>query len=62
MPSDVFQDPQKFPDIPGKFVSALDDFPIETPKGIQMFQVGKGFVLCMHLDKTCIVYVCLYFQ
>ncbi|XP_037066290.1 aldehyde oxidase 4 isoform X2 [Peromyscus leucopus] len=31
-------DPQKFPDIPGKFVSALDDFPIETPKGIQMFQ------------------------
>ncbi|XP_057614584.1 aldehyde oxidase 4 isoform X2 [Chionomys nivalis] len=31
-------DPQKFPDIPEKFVSALDDFPIETPQGIQMFQ------------------------
>uniref|UniRef100_A0A1B0GWM7 Aldehyde oxidase 4 n=1 Tax=Rattus norvegicus TaxID=10116 RepID=A0A1B0GWM7_RAT len=31
-------DPQKFPDIPEKFVSALDDLPIETPQGIQMFQ------------------------
>ncbi|XP_076787997.1 aldehyde oxidase 4 isoform X3 [Arvicanthis niloticus] len=31
-------DPQKFPDIPEEFVSALDDFPIETPQGIQMFQ------------------------
>ncbi|CAH6791652.1 Aox3 [Phodopus roborovskii] len=31
-------DPQKFPDIPEKFMSALDDFPIETPQGIQMFQ------------------------
>ncbi|KAK7832100.1 hypothetical protein U0070_015247 [Myodes glareolus] len=31
-------DPQKFSDIPEKFVSALDDFPIETPQGIQMFQ------------------------
>ncbi|KAL1770760.1 aldehyde oxidase 4 [Sigmodon hispidus] len=31
-------DPQKFPDIPEKFVSALDDFPIETPQGVQMFQ------------------------
>ncbi|XP_060040134.1 aldehyde oxidase 4-like [Erinaceus europaeus] len=31
-------DPQKFPDIPAKFVSALEDFPIETPQGIQMFQ------------------------
>ncbi|XP_055967737.1 aldehyde oxidase 4-like [Sorex fumeus] len=32
------KDPQKFPDIPEKFVSALEDFPIETPEGIQMFQ------------------------
>ncbi|XP_012887157.1 PREDICTED: aldehyde oxidase 4-like [Dipodomys ordii] len=31
-------DPYNFPDIPEKFVSALEDFPIETPKGIQMFQ------------------------
>uniref|UniRef100_A0A671G271 Aldehyde oxidase n=1 Tax=Rhinolophus ferrumequinum TaxID=59479 RepID=A0A671G271_RHIFE len=31
-------DPQKFPDIPEKFMSALEDFPIETPQGIQMFQ------------------------
>ncbi|MBZ3884719.1 Aldehyde oxidase 4 [Sciurus carolinensis] len=31
-------DPQKFPDIPEKFQSALEDFPIETPQGIQMFQ------------------------
>ncbi|XP_032335984.1 LOW QUALITY PROTEIN: aldehyde oxidase 4 [Camelus ferus] len=31
-------DPQKFPDIPEKFMSALEDFPIETPRGIQMFQ------------------------
>ncbi|XP_060224379.1 aldehyde oxidase 4 isoform X2 [Meriones unguiculatus] len=31
-------DPQKFPDIPANFVSALDDFPIVTPQGIQMFQ------------------------
>ncbi|MXQ79156.1 hypothetical protein E5288_WYG000674 [Bos mutus] len=31
-------DPHKFPDIPEKFVSALEDFPIETPQGIQMFQ------------------------
>ncbi|XP_006889201.1 PREDICTED: aldehyde oxidase-like [Elephantulus edwardii] len=31
-------DPQKFPDIPEKFVSALEDFPIETPQGLQMFQ------------------------
>ncbi|GAB1284988.1 Aldehyde oxidase 4 [Apodemus speciosus] len=31
-------DPQKFPDIPEKFASALDDFPIETPQGVQMFQ------------------------
>ncbi|XP_037377774.1 aldehyde oxidase 4-like [Talpa occidentalis] len=31
-------DPQKFPDIPEKFMSALQDFPIETPQGIQMFQ------------------------
>lgn len=44
MQSNLFpQDPQKFPDIPEKFVSALDDFPIETPQGIQMFQVGRGF-------------------
>lgn len=44
MQSNLFlQDPQKFPDIPGKFVSALDDFPIETPQGIQMFQVGRAF-------------------
>ncbi|ELW62678.1 Aldehyde oxidase [Tupaia chinensis] len=33
-------DPQKFPDIPEKFMSALNDFPIETPQGLQMFQVG----------------------
>uniref|UniRef100_A0A2K5NNN6 FAD-binding PCMH-type domain-containing protein n=1 Tax=Cercocebus atys TaxID=9531 RepID=A0A2K5NNN6_CERAT len=31
-------DPQKFPDIPEKFMSALEDFPIETPQGIQMVQ------------------------
>ncbi|XP_016051352.1 PREDICTED: aldehyde oxidase 4-like [Miniopterus natalensis] len=31
-------DPQKFPDIPEKFMSALDNFPIGTPQGIQMFQ------------------------
>uniref|UniRef100_A0A8D0Q2E0 FAD-binding PCMH-type domain-containing protein n=1 Tax=Sus scrofa TaxID=9823 RepID=A0A8D0Q2E0_PIG len=31
-------DPQKFPNIPEKFLSALEDFPIETPQGIQMFQ------------------------
>nr|XP_025858261.1 aldehyde oxidase 4-like [Vulpes vulpes] len=31
-------DPQKFPDIPEKFMSALEDFPIKTPQGIQMFQ------------------------
>ncbi|KAI4574829.1 hypothetical protein MJT46_004108 [Ovis ammon polii x Ovis aries] len=31
-------DSHKFPDIPEKFVSALEDFPIETPQGIQMFQ------------------------
>ncbi|XP_006153145.1 aldehyde oxidase 4 [Tupaia chinensis] len=31
-------DPQKFPDIPEKFMSALNDFPIETPQGLQMFQ------------------------
>uniref|UniRef100_A0A8C6EJW0 FAD-binding PCMH-type domain-containing protein n=1 Tax=Microcebus murinus TaxID=30608 RepID=A0A8C6EJW0_MICMU len=31
-------DPQKFPDIPEKFMSALEDFPIETPQGLQMFQ------------------------
>ncbi|XP_019491152.1 PREDICTED: aldehyde oxidase 4-like [Hipposideros armiger] len=31
-------DPQKFPDIPEKFVSALEDFPINTPQGLQMFQ------------------------
>ncbi|NP_001295384.1 aldehyde oxidase 4 [Otolemur garnettii] len=31
-------DPQKFPDIPEKFTSALEDFPIETPEGMQMFQ------------------------
>ncbi|XP_055254544.1 aldehyde oxidase 4-like isoform X3 [Moschus berezovskii] len=31
-------DPHKFPDIPERFVSALEDFPIETPQGIQMFQ------------------------
>ncbi|XP_062958710.1 aldehyde oxidase 4 [Cynocephalus volans] len=30
--------PKKFPDIPEKFMSALEDFPIETPQGIQMFQ------------------------
>ncbi|XP_076722928.2 aldehyde oxidase 4 isoform X2 [Callospermophilus lateralis] len=28
----------RFPDIPEKFLSALEDFPIETPQGIQMFQ------------------------
>uniref|UniRef100_A0A8C9HWC5 FAD-binding PCMH-type domain-containing protein n=1 Tax=Piliocolobus tephrosceles TaxID=591936 RepID=A0A8C9HWC5_9PRIM len=33
-------DPQKFPNIPEKFMSALEDFPIETRQGIQMFQVG----------------------
>uniref|UniRef100_A0A8D0UCD7 FAD-binding PCMH-type domain-containing protein n=1 Tax=Sus scrofa TaxID=9823 RepID=A0A8D0UCD7_PIG len=27
-----------FPNIPEKFLSALEDFPIETPQGIQMFQ------------------------
>ncbi|XP_066201736.1 aldehyde oxidase 4-like [Saccopteryx leptura] len=31
-------DPQKFPDISEKFVSALENFPIETPQGVQMFQ------------------------
>ncbi|XFF75074.1 hypothetical protein AB1E18_001293 [Capra hircus] len=31
-------DSHKFPDIPEKFMSALEDFPIETPQGIQMFQ------------------------
>uniref|UniRef100_A0A8D0W2K9 xanthine dehydrogenase n=1 Tax=Sus scrofa TaxID=9823 RepID=A0A8D0W2K9_PIG len=31
-------DPQKFPNIPEKFLSALEDFPIETPQGIQTFQ------------------------
>uniref|UniRef100_A0A8C5L278 aldehyde oxidase n=1 Tax=Jaculus jaculus TaxID=51337 RepID=A0A8C5L278_JACJA len=31
-------DPKKFPDIPEKFVSALEDFPIKTPQGLQMFQ------------------------
>lgn len=31
-------DTQKFPDIPENFVSALKDFPIEVPHGIQMFQ------------------------
>ncbi|XP_073927459.1 aldehyde oxidase 4 isoform X2 [Castor canadensis] len=31
-------DPHKFPDIPETFMSALEDFPIETPQGIQMFQ------------------------
>ncbi|XP_012380785.3 aldehyde oxidase 4-like [Dasypus novemcinctus] len=31
-------DPEKFPDIPEKFMSALEDFPIKTPQGIQMFQ------------------------
>ncbi|XP_025743090.2 aldehyde oxidase 4-like [Callorhinus ursinus] len=31
-------DPHKFPDIPERFMSALEDFPIKTPQGIQMFQ------------------------
>ncbi|XP_032210256.1 aldehyde oxidase 4-like isoform X4 [Mustela erminea] len=31
-------DPQKFPDIPENSMSALEDFPIKTPQGIQMFQ------------------------
>ncbi|XP_015986617.2 aldehyde oxidase 4 isoform X2 [Rousettus aegyptiacus] len=31
-------DPQKFPDIPETFMSALEDFPLETPEGFQMFQ------------------------
>ncbi|XP_040828095.1 aldehyde oxidase 4 [Ochotona curzoniae] len=31
-------DSQKFPDIPETYMSALEDFPIETPQGIQMFQ------------------------
>lgn len=31
-------DPKKFPDIPVTYLSALEDFPIETPQGIQMFQ------------------------
>ncbi|KAF3824242.1 hypothetical protein GH733_008527, partial [Mirounga leonina] len=31
-------DPQKFSDIPERFMSALEDFPIKTPQGIQMFQ------------------------
>nr|XP_055201142.1 aldehyde oxidase 4-like isoform X2 [Nyctereutes procyonoides] len=31
-------DPQKFPDIPEKFMSALEDFPIKTPQGTQLFQ------------------------
>ncbi|XP_057359695.1 aldehyde oxidase 4-like isoform X2 [Manis pentadactyla] len=31
-------DPQMFPDIPEKFMSALEDFPIKTPQGIEMFQ------------------------
>ncbi|XP_014640207.1 PREDICTED: aldehyde oxidase 4 isoform X4 [Ceratotherium simum simum] len=40
-------DPQKFPDIPENFTSALEDFPIETPQGIQMFQViCVGQIVC----------------
>ncbi|XP_008144698.2 aldehyde oxidase 4-like isoform X1 [Eptesicus fuscus] len=31
-------DPQKFPDIPENFMSAVDNFPIGTPQGLQMFQ------------------------
>ncbi|XP_004628658.2 aldehyde oxidase 4 [Octodon degus] len=31
-------DPQKFPDIPEEYTSALEDFPIATPQGVQMFQ------------------------
>uniref|UniRef100_A0A452V7N7 Aldehyde oxidase 4-like n=1 Tax=Ursus maritimus TaxID=29073 RepID=A0A452V7N7_URSMA len=31
-------DPHKFPDIPERYMSALEDFPIKTPQGIQMFQ------------------------
>uniref|UniRef100_A0A8C2W2I8 aldehyde oxidase n=1 Tax=Chinchilla lanigera TaxID=34839 RepID=A0A8C2W2I8_CHILA len=31
-------DPQKFPDIPEQYTSALEDFPIVTPRGLQMFQ------------------------
>uniref|UniRef100_G1Q5J1 aldehyde oxidase n=1 Tax=Myotis lucifugus TaxID=59463 RepID=G1Q5J1_MYOLU len=31
-------DPQKFPDIPENFMSAVDNFPIGTPRGLQMFQ------------------------
>ncbi|XP_070462903.1 aldehyde oxidase 4 isoform X5 [Equus przewalskii] len=40
-------DPQKFPDIPENFTSVLEDFPIETPQGIQMFQViCVGQIVC----------------
>ncbi|XP_077010735.1 aldehyde oxidase 4-like [Tamandua tetradactyla] len=31
-------DPEKFPDIPEEFMSVLEDFPIETPQGLEMFQ------------------------
>ncbi|XP_059558676.1 aldehyde oxidase 4-like [Myotis daubentonii] len=31
-------DPQQFPDIPENFMSAVDNFPIGTPQGLQMFQ------------------------
>ncbi|KAM7105136.1 aldehyde oxidase 4-like isoform 1-T1 [Molossus nigricans] len=31
-------DPQEFPDIPEKFTSALDNFPLVMPQGIQFFQ------------------------
>ncbi|XP_036109228.1 aldehyde oxidase 4-like [Molossus molossus] len=31
-------DPQEFPDIPEKFMSALDNFPLVMPQGIQFFQ------------------------
>lgn len=34
-----------FPDIPEKFMSALEDFPIKTPQGIEMFQVRLFFNL-----------------
>ncbi|XP_004701798.2 aldehyde oxidase 4 [Echinops telfairi] len=30
--------PQKFPDIPEEFLSALKEFPIATPQGLQMFE------------------------
>ncbi|XP_006862100.1 PREDICTED: aldehyde oxidase-like [Chrysochloris asiatica] len=38
-------DPQKFPNIPEKFMSVLEDFPIETPQGLQMFECVNPYQL-----------------